>query len=49
MLLCPDCPPAREARRIVFGADFWPTLAIAVVPFVLTLALVWLLLRWRTS
>ena len=32
--LCPDCPPVREARALVFSETFWVTAWYALLPFV---------------
>ena len=39
-LACPDCPPAREARRWFLERDLGVHLLIAIAPFVVVLALV---------
>ena len=37
-VLCPDCPPAREARELVLSESFWLNAALMVLPFALVLA-----------
>jgi hypothetical protein len=32
--LCPECPPVREARALVFSEAFWVTAWYALLPFV---------------
>ncbi|HEU0034979.1 MAG TPA: hypothetical protein VFQ53_30345 [Kofleriaceae bacterium] len=44
--LCPDCPPARAARSWFFDEAFGIRLVEALLPFAITLALVWLLARY---
>lgn len=44
--LCPDCPPAREARNLVFSETFWTNAWYAVLPFLVVAYLVrWFVLR----
>jgi hypothetical protein len=31
---CPDCPPARDARALVFSDGFWLNAWYALLPFV---------------
>jgi hypothetical protein len=35
--MCPDCPPAREARQLVLDSDFLANLLIAIAPFAIAL------------
>jgi hypothetical protein len=44
--LCPDCPPARDARALVLADAFWLRLLWLGLPFVVTAVAVSLLLRW---
>jgi len=39
---CPDCPPARAARALVFSHGFWTTAWYVLLPF----AVVLLAARW---
>ncbi len=32
--LCPECPPVREARALVFSEAFWVSAWYALLPFV---------------
>jgi hypothetical protein len=41
-MLCPDCPPARSARELVFSESFWMNAGYALLPFVIVV----LLVRW---
>jgi hypothetical protein len=38
LLACPDCPAGVEARARAFGAGFWPTLALVLLPLALSLS-----------
>jgi hypothetical protein len=31
--LCPDCPPVREARALVFSEAFWVNVWYVLLPF----------------
>jgi hypothetical protein len=42
---CPDCPPVRAARELVFD-ELWRNLALAILPFVVVIAVV-LLVRYH--
>lgn len=48
-LACPDCPPARQARRQFFQLELLHNLVIAISPFIVTLALVLLIVRWSSA
>ena len=41
-MACPDCPPAREARSLVFSDTLWLNVGYAVLPFIV----VALIVRW---
>jgi hypothetical protein len=34
VLACPSCPPALEARTLVFSEAFWVNASYALLPFV---------------
>ena len=36
-VLCPDCPPARTARDLVFAESFWHNALLLVLPFLIAL------------
>ena len=38
---------AQELRAAVFGSDFWPNLAISLLPFVILVAIAMLVHGWR--
>jgi hypothetical protein len=42
---CPDCPVARDARTMFFSVDFFTNLLVALSPFFVMLAVVFLLVR----
>lgn len=44
-LACPDCPTAREARHMVLHLDLLLNVAYAALPFAVTLALAFLIVR----
>jgi hypothetical protein len=44
--LCPDCPPARDARALVLADAFWLRLLWLVLPFAVTAMAVAWLVRW---
>lgn len=44
-MACPSCPPAVEARRLVFTEWFWSNAWLALLPFLATLAVVFLFVR----
>jgi hypothetical protein len=36
-VFCPDCPPARTARALVFSESFWLNALFLVLPFLIVL------------
>lgn len=44
-LACPDCPPARAARAMFIDLDLARNVVVALAPFIVTLALVALIVR----
>jgi hypothetical protein len=44
--MCPDCPTAREARRLVLESDFLTNALIAVAPFALALLIAAAIMLW---
>jgi hypothetical protein len=43
--LCPDCPPARSARELVFAESFWVNALVLVLPFLIVLVVSVVVLR----
>lgn len=37
-VFCPDCPPVRAARELVFGDTFWLKALLMALPFLIVLA-----------
>jgi hypothetical protein len=48
-LRCPDCPPAREVRTMWFSLDVLHNLVVALSPFVVTLAIILVIVRAVSS
>jgi hypothetical protein len=45
MFGCPSCPPAVEARRLVFTEWFWSNALLALLPFMAALVVVLLFVK----
>ncbi len=48
-LACPDCPPARAARAMFTDLDLARNVVVALAPFIVTFALVALIVRIVTA